>query len=168
MYNSRSPEGSGRRCARRRALVRAAAQGWLNRLRGSRVCRLREVRELDQEGLLRRRPHLFAWARLPVRVLASVCEKVAAALIIPWGNTHIEQVNSGAGLINTKLRWRMTPDTLQRMVLFRVCLRFAIARIEAAGMDLNMETMRAAIFCGGGGRGGGVRCRTWWSASFVR
>ena len=27
-------------------------------------------------------------------------------LVIPWGNTHIERVNSGAGLINTKLRGR--------------------------------------------------------------
>ena len=67
-------------------------------------------------------------------------------LIIPWGNPHIERVNSGAGLINTKLRGRMTPDTLQRMVLLRVWLRVAIAKIDAAGMELNMETMRAAIF----------------------
>ena len=55
-------------------------------------------------------------------------------------------MNSGAGLSNTKLRGRMTPGTLQRMVLLRVWLRIAIARIEAAVMELNMETVRAANF----------------------
>ena len=92
-------------------------------------------------------------------------------LIIPWGNTHIERVNSGAGLINTKLRGRMTPDTLQRMALLRVWLRIAIARIEAAWPRSWSSTWRrcAPRSCGGG-HGGGVRgvAPYGWSASFVR
>ncbi len=59
---------------------------------------------------------------------------------------EIERVNSGAGLINTKLRGSMTPDTLQRMVLLRVWLHVAVAKIESAGHELNMETMSAANF----------------------
>jgi hypothetical protein len=58
---------------------------------------------------------------------------------------EIERVNSGAGLINTKLRG-MTPDTLQRMVLLRVWLRVAVAKIESVGLELTMETISAAIF----------------------
>ena len=32
------------------------------------------------------------------------------------------------------------------MVLLRVWLRVAVAKIESAGLELNMETMSAAIF----------------------
>jgi hypothetical protein len=67
-------------------------------------------------------------------------------LVIPWGNMRIERINSVVGLLNTRLRASMKPETLKRLLLMRVWLRNAFAKIESASLVVDIESLFNEVF----------------------